>query len=84
MADGSIGNDSRSTAMIGVPLAIDRDGSYVVAVVAESEAVGEVEAAVEVEEEEAFNNETTMERRMDPSDTTIGRSIHPTPSTCHH
>ena len=49
--------------MIGVPLAIDRDGSYVVAVVTEAveelaatvfpEAVNEVEAAVEVEEEES-------------------------------
>ena len=54
--------------MIGVPLVIDRDGSYVVAVQAEAveeatvipEAMDEVEAVVEVDEEETFNNETTM------------------------
>ena len=28
-ADGSIGNDTRSTTMFGVALGIDRDGSYI-------------------------------------------------------
>ena len=64
-ADGSIRNDTRSTTMIGVPLAIYRDGSYVVVVVAEAveeatvvpEAMDEVEAAFKVDEEETVNNE---------------------------
>ena len=68
MVDESFGNDTQLTTMIGVPLAIDRDGSYVVAVVAEvmeeatvvPETVDEAEVAVKVEEEETFNNETTM------------------------